>query len=394
MQSDRNTPSEHALESRLQRGAALKKQMEWLSRQLGGCGAPEPTEPDAGDGDELAFQENADDARTDGRQGIRGGTLHEPAAPYHVSAPASVPEDFPADDVTLELPPSERGRMSVAGYETMEALAARPAFVRRTFRRSMYVANDDSGMAGAAPAPALFPDPSGGPLMFDASFVACVTNYLMAGMAFRTIARLLETESGLVVTESALRGLVLTAAETIAPLCAAMRARTIPDWTNLQRLFEDAKAGGDWIADGFLQKIHALRELEAHARARADRLGGTPEDLYRERRTVRTESARIAASFFDRCREALPVQNPQSPLTEAIRCALDHECALSEFLYDPGLELSRTSPETPVDEPYAVLAVCADACRTNGVPFRAWLEDVIIKLKQPVPPPSKDLVPH
>ena len=392
MPSDRNTPSEHALESRLQKAAALKKQMEWLSRQLGGCGTPEP----AGNREEekLFFRDDGDDARTDNRRGNRAGTLHESAAPYHVSAPASLPPDFPSDDVTLELPPSKRSGMSVAGYESMEAVAARPAFVRRTIRRSMYVANDDSGMAGAAPAPALFPDPSGGPLKFDASFVACVTNYLLAGMAFRAISRLLEMESGLVVSETALRGLVLAAAETVAPVYAAMTVQTIPDWTNLRRMFEEAKTGGDWIADGFLQKIHALRELEVHARIRADRLGGAPEDLYRERRAARTESARIAASFFDQCREALPVQNPQSPLAAAIRCALEHECTLSEFLHDPALELSRTISETPADEPFAVLAVCADECRMHGVPFRAWLENTIVRLKQPVPPPFKELFPH
>lgn len=94
------------------------------------------------------------------------------------------------------------------------------------------------------------------------------------------------------ISETALRGLVLSAAEAIAPVCAALVVRTLPDWMNLRRMFEEAKAGGDWLADEFLKGIHALCELEDHARIRAERLGGAPEVLYRERRAVRLESAR------------------------------------------------------------------------------------------------------
>ena len=213
-------------------------------------------------------------------------------------------------------------------------------------------------------------------------------------MAFRTISDRLKSESGLIVSESTLRGLVLTAAEAVAPVCAAMVVRTIPDWMNLRRMFGEAKAGGDWLADEFLQRIHALCELEEHARIRAERLGGAPEDLYRERRAVRSESARVATRFFERCRETLPAQNPLSPLAEALAFALEHEVSLSEFLHDPALELSRANPEKPVADPFAMLAVCADECRTRGVSFRAWLEDTLVKLKQPNPPPPESLFPR
>ena len=145
--------------------------------------------------------------------------------------------------------------------------------------------------------------------------------------------------------------------------------------------------------DEFLRMIHALDELETHARIRAERSGGAPDDLYRERRAVRAESARIAARFFGRCREALPAQNPQSPLAEALRYAAEHENVLSAFLYDPELELSRANPETPVAGPLAVLAVCADECLARGVSFRAWLERTLVRLKQPDPPPPDTLFP-
>ena len=230
--------------------------------------------------------------------------------------------------------------------------------------------------------------------MFDASFAAYVTDYHLAGMTFRTISERLKLESGLVISEATLRGLVLVAAEMVAPVCTAMVVRTIPDWMNLRRMFEEAKAGGDWLADEFLQRIHVLGELEGHARIRAERLGGAPEDLYRERRAVRTESARIAARIFERCRETLSSQNPRSILAEALAFALEHESLLSAFLHDPRLELSRANPETPVADPFAVLAVCADECRTRGVSFRVWLESALVKLKQPNPPPPASLFPR
>lgn len=388
MPSDRKLELERELEASQHENVALKKTIDLLSRQAYGRVMPGlyvlPS----------VEEEAAADLRPHGVPDKTSGALHESAASYHVSEPASVPPDLPSDEVNLELPSAKSAGMSVIAFETSEAVAVRSSLVRRTFRRAMYAANDGSGSSAAAPGPALFPDPSGGVHQFDASFVAYVTDYHLAGMAFRTISERLKLESGLVISESALRGLVLSAAETIAPVCSAMVVRTLPDWSNLRRMFEDAKAGGDWLADEFLQRIHALCELEDHARLRAERLGGAPEDLYRERRAVRIESARIVAKILERCREMLPAQDPRSPLAEALRHAVEHERSLSEFLYDPRLELSRANPETPVADPFAMLAICADECRMRGVSFRVWLESALVKLKQPNPPPPGSLFPR
>jgi len=389
MSSARRPQSDPDLESVLRENAALKRDMEWLSRQLYGRVMPGSFAASNVPGDGSFPDDGSGDA-----PGSMNGTLHEPAAPYHVSAPTTVPPDLPAEEVTIELPPDQSKGLSVVAYEPAEAIAARPAVTRRTIRRALYASNDGSGMAKAAPAPGLFPDPSGGPGMFDASFVAYVAFLRVEGMKFRTISELLKMESGLAVSESALCGLVQAAAETITPLCTDMIVRAIPDWRNLRRMFEGAKAGGDWFAEEFLRKIHALEELEKHARFRADRFGGSPEDLYRERRAARTESSRIVASFFEQCRETLPVQNPQSPLAETIRYALEHEGALAEFLHDPRIELFCPTPETPVADPFAALAVCAEECRTHGISFRAWLEDTLVRLKQPNPPPFESLFPR
>ena len=392
MPSGRNPQSDREqTETKDREIAALKKLVDRLSRQVYGRVMPGlyaiPSELEK-------VSPDTDAERIGGAPESTAGVLHETAAPYHVSEPVTVPPDLPPDEVKLELPPSKSAGLSVIAYETAEAIAVRSPVVRRTIRRAMYAANDGSGMSAAAPIPAMFPDPSGGGQMFDASFVAYVTDYHLAGMSLRTISERLKSESGLVISEESLRGLVLAAAETIAPVCDAMVARTLPDWMNLRCMFGEAKAGGDWLADEFLRRIHALAELEAHARIRAERLGGSPEDLYRERRAVRMESARIAAGFFERCRETLSAQNPQSILAEALAFALEHESYLSEYLHDPRLELSRANPETPVADPFAILAVCADECQSRGVSFRAWLENTLAQLKQPNPPPFVALFPR
>lgn len=391
MQPDRNQSTRPSREYLLRENKALKERLEWLSSQLYGRVMPGLfTVPPM----EESLPDDAETTETGHDPGNKSGAFHENGAAYRISEPSSVPPDFPSDEITLELPPAERTGMSAAGFERMETIAMRPAVVRRSIRRTMYVSNDGSGSAAAALAPALFPDPSGGNLLFDASFVAYAAELCMTGMPFHAISARMKTENDILISESALRGLVLAAAERVAPVCAAMVVRTIPDWTNLRRMFEEAKAGGDWFAEDFLKKIHMLRELEEHAALRAERQGGSPEDLYRERRAVRVNSGRIAAEFFDLCRETLPRLDARSPLAETLRYAIEHESVLSGFLHDPRLELSRANPETPVADPFAMLAICADECRMRGVSFQAWLEHALVMLKQTEPPPPESLFPR
>jgi len=415
MSSDRDPQHERLNDSLRRENAMLRRQVEWLSRQLFGRVMPGLlTLPGPGEDDDTAdmpladgcLRSDVDTKLMDG--GLRSdadagpgnipGSLREPSAPYRVSAPSSAPSSAPAglpsEDVTLELPSNECRGMTVAGFERSEAVGTRPAVVRRNILRAMYVPNDGSGSAAAAPAPALFPDPSGGPLVFDASFAAYVAELRLSGVTFQAISERLDRENGLAISREALRRLASDAAETAAPVCIALFERTLPGWRNLLRRFEQAKAGGDWFAGEFMQKIHALSMLEEQAVLRAERFGGAPEDLYRERRAVRSGSVRIAGAFFDRCREMLPVLDAGSPLAETIRYALEHESFLCGFLHDPRLEMSRADPETPVADPFVLLAVCEDECRTRGVPFRTWLEHVLNARKQPVPPPVESLFPH
>ena len=98
--------------------------------------------------------------------------------------------------------------------------------------------------------------------------------------------------------------------------------------------------------------------------------------------------------FFERCGEVLPAQNPQSPLAGALRYAMEHESILSSFLHDPAMEMICANPETPVADPFAVLAVCADECRMRGISFRSWLENALVRLKQSDPPSPDALFPR
>ena len=397
--------------------AALKKRIEWLSCQRYGRVLPGllayPAEPssDADQGDETDFPARepgiARDVPQTSLKPGRSGVLRESSAAYQVSGDAKTseslheesmafepPADLPEEMTALELPPRERSGMTAVGFEDFEAIAARPAVVRRRIRRTMYAAMDGSGLAAAAPSPALFPDPSGGPLKFDASFAAWIAAMRVAGRSFWSIASDLKIEEGLDMPESVLRGLFLAVAETIAPVCSALFLHTLPDWNSLRRMFEEAQGAGDWLAEEFLKKIHALNVLEENARVRADRLGGAPEDLYRERRIARAQSQRIAGDLFARCRELIPTLAPETPLAETLRYAVEHESVLCEYLYDAHVEMAVAPPDELHPEPQAALEILAAECEKRCVFFRTWLEHALVMLKQTPPAPPETLFPR
>ena len=407
--------SEHEYEQEI---AALKKRIEWLSCQRYGrvlpglLAYPAESSADGAQDDETASSVRGPGVARDVPQTPlkpgRSGVLREASAVYHVSGDANPPEpapsdetaafeppsDLPEESVTLELPPRERSGMTAVGFEDFEAIAARPAVVRRRIRRTMYASMDGSGLAAAAPSPALFPDPTGGPLEFDASFAAWIAAMRVAGRSFRSIASDLKIEEGLDVSESVLHGLFLAVAEMVAPVCSALFLHTLPDWNSLRRMFEEAQGAGDWLAEEFLKKIHALNMLEENARVRADRLGGAPEDLYRERRIARAQSQRIAGELFARCRELIPTLAPETPLAETIRYAVEHESVLCEYLYDAHVEMTVAPPDELHPEPLAALEILAAECEKRGVFFRGWLENALVMLKQTPPAPPETLFPR
>ena len=406
---------EHEYEQEI---AALKKRIEWLSCQRYGRVLPGLLAyPAESPSDEAQDDETSSSVRGPGiARGTpqtalkpgRAGVLRESSAVYRVSGDANPPEpppseetvafeapsDLPEETTTLELPPRERSGMTAVGFEDFEAVAARPAVVRRRIRRTMYAAMDGSGLAAAAPLPALFPDPTGGPLQFDASFAAWIASMRVAGRSFRSIVSDLKIEEGLDVPEAVLRGLFLAVAEMVSPVCSALFLHSLPDWNSLRRMFEEAQSAGDWLAEEFLKKIHALNMLEENARVRADRLGGAPEDLYRERRIARAQSQRIAGGLFARCRDLLPTLAPETPLAETLRYAVEHESVLCEYLYDAHVEMAVAPPEELHPGPQAALEILAAECKKRGVFFRVWLEHALVMLKQVPPAPPETLFPR
>ena len=401
---------------------ALKERIKWLSEQRYGRVLPglldfstqkpgnaSPVDETARPGHEPGQRVPAPEiAPEPGREGI----LRESSAPYRVSGgkkarersdaeQAASGEQFPTDagrlpedETTLELPPRERAGMTAVGFEDFEAVAMRPAVVRRRIRRAMYAAMDGSGLAAAAPVPALFDDPSGGAVKFDASFAAWAASMRVAGHSFREIADRLKREDGLEVSEETLRALFAAVAEAVGPVCTAMFLGALPEWDNLRRMFEASSSAGDWMAEEFLKKIHALAVLEDNARTRADRLGGAPEDLYRERRALRAQSRRVVTEFFRRCRELGPALASGTPLEETVRYAIEHETVLSEYLYDPRVEMTGASTEGFRPDPLVSLEICAAECERRGAVFRVWLEETLVQLKRTPPPPPETLFPR
>jgi len=421
--SPEHTPTESEQEI-----AALKERVKWLSCQRYGrvlpglLSFPGETRSGAISGDEKAESDRRPASDVNPAQIAlkpgQAGVFRETPAPYRVSGdrksretrdsegtgagekPPAKPleaEDaahLPREETILELPPRERAGMTAVGFEDSEAIAVRPAVVRRKIRRAMYASIDESGLAAAAPSPALFDDPGGGSMKFDASFVAWIAALRTAGGSFRAIADRLKREEGLAVQEETLRGLFLAAAETVEPVCSALFLRTIPDWNNLRRMFEESQAAGDWMAEEFLKKIHALAVLEENAVTRADRVGGAPEDLYRERRSARAQALRIVTDFFNRCRELDRTLAPGTPLAETVRYAVEHEAVLSEYLYDPRVEMTGAAPGDVRPDPYAVMELCSAECEQRGVCFRNWLEHVLSMRRQTPPAPPETLFPR
>ena len=127
MSSDRNQQSDlEQIDAKNREIAALKKTIDLLSRQAYGRVMPGLY---ALSSDAEAVSVDADIPRSrDAVPDKAGGALHESATSYHVIEPVSVPPGFPADEVTLELPPAKSGGMSVISYETADAIS--PADLR------------------------------------------------------------------------------------------------------------------------------------------------------------------------------------------------------------------------------------------------------------------------
>jgi len=182
-------------------------------------------------------------------------------------------------------------------------------------------------------------------------------------------------------------------------------------WAHVRRKFFDAFNAGYLPADAALKIIRQLYQLEAEAKARAEKKGTEPA-LFNERKVVRRTSAKLVKEFFETCRRQAEKEVPSSPLGKAIHYALNLEVPLSEFLTNPKLNIDNNPAENAIrpialgrknwlfagseggGQHLAILHSFAATCHAHNVNFSSWLEDVLAKLNSTPAAEIDSLLPH
>ena len=143
--------------------------------------------------------------------------------------------------------------------------------------------------------------------------------------------------------------------------------------------------------------IRDLYRLERIAKDKAE-AKGSETALFQARKTVRRESQKIVDNIFALCREWQHNELPSSPLAKAATYALNIENELKKFLDDPKLNLDNNPAEIQMrriaigrrnwlftgsetgGQNLAILFSFAATCKANGVNYRQWLEDILIRI--------------
>lgn len=163
-----------------------------------------------------------------------------------------------------------------------------------------------------------------------------------------------------------------------------------------RRVFDAHKAGFVKSAR-MLDMIRDLYRLERIAKDKAE-AKGSETALFQARKTVRRESQKIVDNIFALCREWQHNELPSSPLAKAATYALNIENELKKFLDDPKLNLDNNPAEIQMrriaigrrnwlftgsetgGQNLAILFSFAATCKANGVNYRQWLEDILIRI--------------
>jgi transposase len=182
-------------------------------------------------------------------------------------------------------------------------------------------------------------------------------------------------------------------------------------WAHVRRKLFDAWNAGYLEADTGIKIIRQLYLIEAEAKTRAEKKG-TETALFQERKTARRPSSSLVRDFFDFCRRQRDQEIPSSPLRKAVNYALNLESALSEFLTNPKLNIDNNPMENMIrpialgrknwlfagseggGQHLAILQSFAATCKANQVNFRAWLEDVLLRLSTTPAADIDTLLPH
>ena len=182
-------------------------------------------------------------------------------------------------------------------------------------------------------------------------------------------------------------------------------------WAHVRRKFLDVFNAGYVKAETELKLIRNLYQIEAEAKLRAEKKN-TETALFQERKVARRASGKLVKEFFELCREHLENEVPSSPMYNAINYALNLEEQLSLFLKNPKLNIDNNPAENAIrpialgrknwlfagSEPggqhLAVMQSMAATCKANNINFRAWMEDVLIRISTTTAAEIDTLLPH
>lgn len=182
-------------------------------------------------------------------------------------------------------------------------------------------------------------------------------------------------------------------------------------WAHVQRKLKSAFKKGYIRAFEPMEMVRKLYKIENEAKEAAFRKG-TETALFQARKKGRMESKKIVSSFFELCQSLKDMEEPSSPVAEAVGYALNIENELKMFLENPKLNIDN-NPAERMMKPFAVsrknwlftaseaggrnLAILfsfAETCKANNVNFRLWLEDVLPKLNTTPSSQIDTLLPH
>lgn len=181
-------------------------------------------------------------------------------------------------------------------------------------------------------------------------------------------------------------------------------------WAHVRRKFFEAQNRG-FSAEGYMQIIRQLYQIEQNCRANANKKG-TEKALVSERKQGRILSKKLVAEFFELCKSDNSNLNPDNLLRKAINYALNCENDLSEFLRNPEVNIDN-NPVENIIRPLAlgrknwlfagselggkhlsILASFAVSCQKNEVNFRKYLDSVLPKLSTTSAKDIDNLLPH
>ncbi len=182
-------------------------------------------------------------------------------------------------------------------------------------------------------------------------------------------------------------------------------------WAHVRRKFLDVFNAGYAKAEPELKLIRNLYQIEAEAKLRAEKKN-TETALFQERKVARRASVKLVKEFFDLCRKHLENEVPSSPLYNAINYTLKLEEQLALFLENPKLNIDNNPAENvirpialgrknwlfagsePGGQHLAIMQSMAATCKANNINFRAWMEDVLVRISTTPAAEIDSLLPH